>query len=358
MNDYIESFWDKDLRLHYDVCVGIGLIGGQTFNKALNDAESVRKYLKLDFSIKSEFYYRKQYIEYLKRRLEKDQIEKNRSLSNDCLSEKIALAGDLISTIVQKDFDNDPDVFHQSLQAVLNSTYSEYLVQRSLSSIYQLQTFKVKKANAGFALAKKEGSSDLMLAAVFNQSGIPGLGTKLMISAIDLGARYLECFGSYLNCYFQSYRFEVYSEILNVKMHNGSFQTVYCMEHNRFLAADDGVILRFKKEKRKDKSFEEYYTEVVNNKLFFKYVPEKYKTEELLGVIKHFNGILKYIPYKLKTYERCFDAIKRNRFDLNYVPRKYKTVELCLAALEHCGNSCLRYMPKVVRMIISPFPED
>ena len=143
MNEHVESFWDKDLQLHYDVCVGIGLIGGQTFSKALNDAESVRKYSKLNLSIKTEYYYKMRYTEYLKRRLEKGRIEKGESISNGGLFEKIRLAGDLIPTIDQKDFDNDPNSFYQSLQIALNSTYGEYLVSFSLSSLSKMQTFKV-----------------------------------------------------------------------------------------------------------------------------------------------------------------------------------------------------------------------
>ena len=77
-------------------------------------------------------------------------------------------------------------------------------------------------------------------------------------------------------------------------------------------------------------------------------VPYKYRTKELIKNIKHFNGIMKFLPYELKTHEICLDAIERNRFDLKYVPRKHKTHDLCLTTISNSTES-YRYIPKIVK---------
>jgi len=81
------------------------------------------------------------------------------------------------------------------------------------------------------------------------------------------------------------------------------------------------------------------------DKTLLKFVPYKYRTNELLALIKHFNGIMKYIPPKFKTFEICLDAVKRNCYDLKHVPKKFKTKELCVSAVIH-SKWALKYVPK------------
>jgi len=80
-------------------------------------------------------------------------------------------------------------------------------------------------------------------------------------------------------------------------------------------------------------------------KMKLKFVPYKYRTNELLKLIKHFNGVMKFIPPELKTFEICFDAVKRNCYDLQYVPKKFKTKELCINAVKY-SRWALKYVPK------------
>ena len=225
MNKKIESFWDKDFQLHYDVCVAIGLIGGQNLEDALFDAESVRLYSKLPAQDKSDNYYLTRYEEYVKNKIE------NSLLIKDAFENRMKIKT-ILSSIIQNEFDKDPEEFYKSLQIAIKADYGEYLAPRSLSTVRKMQTFKVKNANAGIGLIKKEGKQEIEIVSLFNQSGIPGLGTKLFIMAISLGGKYLECFGPYLNDYYSSYNFEVIKEIPDVKMSNNKFQTLYRMKLN------------------------------------------------------------------------------------------------------------------------------
>lgn len=338
----VESFWEKDVKLHYDVCVAIGILGGQTTEEALLDSESVRQYSNLSLYCRNERYYLKQYAKYIG---EQKEIVPASPLFN---ADSRIKTNNIIDSILRKDFDQDPEAFYKSLQVAIKSEYGEYLVPRKLSTLKKMLTFKVKGVNAGIALVKIKNSSELEMVSLHNQSGIPGLGTKLMLAAIDLGGKYLECFGPYLNEYYESYRFEEYSRLFNVRMHNGEYRDLYYMELKKDKYPSRNTADSHKTP-RLEGNFESYQEAVKRNKMSLRYIPEKYKTEELFKVIKHYNGILKFTPHKLKTYENCLDAVTRNRFDLQYVPRKYKVPELCLAAIEMGGKNCLRYIPKKIR---------
>jgi hypothetical protein len=87
------------------------------------------------------------------------------------------------------------------------------------------------------------------------------------------------------------------------------------------------------------------YETIKINKTLLKFVPFKYRTNELLKIMKHFNGVMKYIPPGLKNFEICLDAVKRNCYDLQYVPKKFKTKELCINAVKY-SRWALKYVPK------------
>ena len=354
----IESFWDKDVQLHYDVRVAVGLIGGQTLEQSLNEMRSIRRYCRLPFPDKPGSYYLHRYAEYIRKKINDNQKDNNTDyIHPDCVAMADAPHGrilvetlmgikKIIASVIQRDFDRDPVLFHTALERALKSTHGEYLAKRSLSSIIKMQTFKIKDADAGFALTTKKGSSELEAVSLYNQSGIPGLGTKLMIAAMEFHPRTLECFGPYLNDYYASHRFEVYKKIENVKMRNGTFQSVYCMKPNSNLYRDDIEKIRLQNIPKEQRTFELCYNAVKIDKMQLKFVPENHKTEELIKTIRHHNGILKYTPFALKTYENCLDAVTRNACNIKYVPRKFKTVELCLAAIQNNANVYLKHIPK------------
>jgi len=92
-------------------------------------------------------------------------------------------------------------------------------------------------------------------------------------------------------------------------------------------------------------TFELCYETIKINKTLLSFVPYKYRTNELLKLMKHFNGVMKFIPHELKNYEICHDAVKRNCYDLQYVPKKFKTKELCINAVKY-SKWALKYVPK------------
>jgi len=94
-----------------------------------------------------------------------------------------------------------------------------------------------------------------------------------------------------------------------------------------------------------ERTFEICYETIKLSKMELKFVPYKYRTNELIKLIKHFNGVIKFIPHELKTYEMCFDAVKMNCYDLQYVPKKFKTKELCINAALY-SRWALKYVPK------------
>ena len=360
MQNRLESFWDKDVQLYYDVCVAVGLIGGQFLQDSLLEMRSIRRYCKLPFPDKPMNYYLHRYAEYIRKRM-----KKNNFIHPDCISlalsshgriltETLIDAKKIITSVIQRDFDRDPMLFYKSLKKSIEAPHGEYLTKRSLSAISKMQTFKLKGTDAGFALTTKRGSSELEVAYLFNQSGIPGLGAKLMTAAIELGPKTLDCFGPYLNDYYTSYGFEVIKETENVKMRNGTFQTIYYMKSNRKLHVKNIKPIRLLDIPKDQRTFELCYKAVEIDKMQLKYVPEKHKTEELIKTIRHYNGILKFTPFVLKTYENCLDAVTRNPINIKHVPRKYKTTELCSKSLEwgHVEVS-LKHIPKVIMEKIS-----
>ena len=98
---------------------------------------------------------------------------------------------------------------------------------------------------------------------------------------------------------------------------------------------------------KEERTYEICYETIKLSKMELKYVPNNYKTNDLIKLMKHFNGVIKFIPYKLKTYEMCLDAVERNEHDLQYVPRKFKTKELCINAVKY-SKYALRYVPKKI----------
>ena len=212
----IESFWEKDVQLHYDVRVAVGLIGGQALKKSLGEMESIRQYCKLPASDKPANYYIARYAEYSKK---KDGAE------------NLLDAKNIIASVIEGDFIRDPEVFYVSLQKAIKADHGEYLAIRTISALRNMQVFKARGVDAGFALTSKKGSAELEIVSLFNQSRIPGLGTKLTIAAIELGGRSLECFGPYLNDYYGSHGFKPHKKINSVKMRNGSYQTLYRMNY-------------------------------------------------------------------------------------------------------------------------------
>jgi hypothetical protein len=139
---------------------------------------------------------------------------------------------DVIDQIKARDFDTRPEAFKESLDAACKAIRGEYLSPRSFVALRQMKTYKVKNLNAGFALKKMKGLTEYSeIVSVHNASVFARLGGYLIHAAIELGGKYLECFGDYLNGkLYAGFGFEVYKTLENVKMRNGKIENLYFMK--------------------------------------------------------------------------------------------------------------------------------
>ena len=139
---------------------------------------------------------------------------------------------DVIEQIKAKDFDTRPEVFKESLDRACKSVYGEYLVPRSLSALNRMKTYKVNDLNVGFALAPMKGAAGhCEIVAVHNASRYSRLGSYLLNSAVELGGKYLECFGEYLGGkLYAGFGFEIYKTLPQVKMRNGKVEDLHFMK--------------------------------------------------------------------------------------------------------------------------------
>jgi hypothetical protein len=142
----------------------------------------------------------------------------------------------VIDQIKRRDFGLNTENFKESLDIACDSNkHGEYLVKRSLKSLKQMKTFKVKDLNAGFALEKMEETNNYSkIVAMHNNSKHERLGMYLLDAAEELGGKYLECFGEYLNeKIYAAFGFKVYNIKENVKMKNGKIENLYFMKLER-----------------------------------------------------------------------------------------------------------------------------
>lgn len=139
---------------------------------------------------------------------------------------------DIIKQIRNNDFDTDVNSFKEGLDAACSAIHGEYLVPRSLKSLQNMKTFKVKGINAGFALSKMKGADGhCEIVALYNSSEYWRLGMHLLFSAQENGGKYLECFGEHLSDkLYVAYGFEDYKIIENVKMRDGKIENLHFMK--------------------------------------------------------------------------------------------------------------------------------
>jgi len=91
----------------------------------------------------------------------------------------------------------------------------------------------------------------------------------------------------------------------------------------------------FKKLFFNEKKYQEYLEIVKKDGYALKYVPKKYRTEELCKIAVNQNGwVLYYVPEKYKTEEICKIAVQQDGYALESVPDEYITEELCKIAVQ------------------------
>lgn len=76
----------------------------------------------------------------------------------------------------------------------------------------------------------------------------------------------------------------------------------------------------------------------------FRYVPEKYKTEELSLIATKMNGLsIMFLSEAGKTEKVYLAAVKQTGLALEYVPHEYRSNKICETAVKETGNA-LRYI--------------
>ena len=119
-----------------------------------------------------------------------------KNIVNDTLFESVE---DVALKIHTNEWDKDPENFFESFTS---SDKSEYLTPYTLNEIRYFDLYKVKGYDIGFAI-KKDG--DIIL--VHNNSGIKGIGIKLMEKAIEFGGKKLDHFDGFLTGFYKKIGF-------------------------------------------------------------------------------------------------------------------------------------------------------
>ena len=142
------------------------------------------------------------------------------------------IRNEIIFQINNLDFDTKPENFFRSLEKASKMKHGAYLSKRSLSSLKKMKVFKVKDADAGFALCSKKGIPSFSeIVAVHNASEFPNIGIYLVAAARRLSGKYLECFGEHLSkTLYPTAGFETYKSLPNIKMKNGQIEILYFMK--------------------------------------------------------------------------------------------------------------------------------
>ena len=138
----------------------------------------------------------------------------------------------ILKSIQSLDFDTEPVNFQKSLNKAIKGIHGAYPAKCNLSSLKKMKVFKVKEIDAGFALCSRKGLPDFSeIIAVHNASDVSNVGQALMIAAVFLGGKYLECSGDFLSkTLYKTAGFETYHEIPNIKPGDGTIETIYYMK--------------------------------------------------------------------------------------------------------------------------------
>lgn len=118
--------------------------------------------------------------------------------------ENNSISSEVLELIKNGEFDNDPVEFKKSLS---KSKHAEMLTSYAVNDLKKMKLFKVKGFNIGFALKKKDGKFNEIVAVHNNEPNVRGIGEELVKSAIKEGGEYLDHFDGYLTPFYQKLGF-------------------------------------------------------------------------------------------------------------------------------------------------------
>ena len=133
---------------------------------------------------------------------------------------------DILELIKNNDFDSKASDFKKSLD---KSKHGEMLTDYDVKDLKKMKLFKLRGYNIGFALKKKDGKFNEIVAVHNNEPNVKGIGSILMQAAITNGGVYLDHFDGFLTKFYQKLGFE---EISRDKFdpqydEDGSFRAKY-----------------------------------------------------------------------------------------------------------------------------------
>jgi hypothetical protein len=104
---------------------------------------------------------------------------------------------EVISAIQNDQWEKDitPDAFKASIS---KSKHDLMLTDYSPSDFAKMKLFKLQDADIGFALKDIGDKKHAEIVAVYNNSGVKGIGDELIQAAIRQGGRYLDHFDGFL----------------------------------------------------------------------------------------------------------------------------------------------------------------
>jgi hypothetical protein len=114
---------------------------------------------------------------------------------------------EVLELIQNNEFETDAKAFQKSLN---KSKHAEMLTDYDVKDLKKMKLFKVKGYNIGFALKKKDGKHQEIVAVHNNEPTVKGIGKDLMKSAIANGGVYLDHFSGYLDNFYSSLGFVEY----------------------------------------------------------------------------------------------------------------------------------------------------
>ena len=113
----------------------------------------------------------------------------------------------VLELIQNDEFDTNPAEFKKSLS---KSKHQEMLTDYDAKELKKMKLFKLKGYNIGFALKKKDGKHQEIVAVHNNEPNVKGIGKDLMKAAIKNGGVYLDHFSGYLDDFYSSLGFVEY----------------------------------------------------------------------------------------------------------------------------------------------------
>jgi len=114
---------------------------------------------------------------------------------------------DVVKLIQDNEFDSDPKEFKKSLS---KSKHQEMLTEYDVKDLKKMKLFKLKGYNIGFALKKKDGKHQEIVAVHNNEPNVKGIGKDLMKAAIANGGVYLDHFSGFLDSFYSNLGFVEY----------------------------------------------------------------------------------------------------------------------------------------------------